>query len=116
MGKGIIGIFNCGKEETKTCSVSIRLSENVKELEKAVQDEHPTVNLELVEAYSFECNGEIVEVEKELRKLLVQVFDKYTPAFKGWECYKVNCEKIVSFISSVLSLCKTVTDYNKQIF
>ena len=114
VGKGMIGIFNCGKDGTKLCSVSLRSSENGKELEKAVQDEHPDVNLELVKAYSFECIGEIVEVEKKLRKLLVQVFDKYTPSFNDWECYKVNCEKVVSLIGSVLSLCKTVTDFNEQ--
>lgn len=114
MSKGIIGIFKCEEEKTQLCSVSVRLNETPKELEKAVQNEHPEVNLKLTVAFSFECNSEIDKVEKELRNLLVQAFEKYVPSYKKWECYRADYNEVISFIDSVLSLCRFITDFSKQ--
>lgn len=113
MSKGIIGIFKCEEKGTQLCSVSVRSSETPEELEKAVQSEHHSVNLKLVGTFSFECNGETGEVEKKLRALLAEAFGKYVPPYKKWECYKVDYKKVISFIGSVLPLCKAITDFNE---
>lgn len=114
MNNGIIGIFYCEEKGTQLCSVSVRSSETPEELERAVQSEHPNVNLRLERAISFECNCEVNAVEKGLRKLLIQVFGNYTPSGDRWEYYRADREKVISFINNVLDLCKCVTDFKEQ--
>ena len=113
MSRGIIGIFKYEEKGKKWCSVSVRSSETSEKLRIALQSEHPELKIELAKAFSFECNGKIADVEKKLRKLLVLAFGDYVPPYNEWECYKIDIDEIDSFISDVLSLCETVTDFHE---
>lgn len=113
MKKGIIGIFKCAEKGDEWCSVSVRSSESSEKLKSAMQSEHPNLKLELAKLFGFECNCEIVDVEKKLRELLVLAFGAYVPPYKEWECYKVNSNEIESFISDVLSISKAISDFKE---
>lgn len=104
MEKGIIGIFSTGKLDENKYSVSVRKYQTKEELESQFKSEHKNADVFLLKAYSFDCNGQISEIEKILRKLLVQKFGPYQPE-NHWEFYSNSeANEFIEFIENFLSL------------
>lgn len=110
MEKGIIGIFSTGKLGENKYSVSVRKDQTKEELESQFKSEHKNADVFLLKAYFFECNAEISEIEKILRKLLVQKFGPYQPE-NHWEFYS-NSEgnEFIDFIDKILNLSQNITN------
>lgn len=91
MEKGIIAILSTEEFEKTKYSVSVRKEQTIEKLISQIKSEHKNIDISLVKAFYFECEMQISEVEKILRKLLVQAFGPYQPE-NHWECY--SCLKL----------------------
>lgn len=110
MGNGIIGIFSTGKLDENKYSVSVRKDQTKEELESQFKSEHKNADVFLLKAYSFKSNDNISDVEKTLRKLLVQKFGPYQPE-NHWEFYSNSeANEFVNFIVMILNLSQNTTD------
>lgn len=109
MGKGIIGIFSTGKLGENKYSVSVRKDLTKEELESQFKSEHKNADIFLLKAYSFECKCQISEIEKILRKLLVQKFGHYQPE-NHWEFYSNSeANEFVDYIENLIKFSKDIS-------
>ena len=113
MEKGFIAIF---REKTKSgrYSVSVRQVQTKEQLESQFKNEHKNTDIELVKAFSFECENCITDIETTLRKLLIKGFGKYTPK-NNWECYL--CSELngndIDFVCFIDNLVKMISEISK---
>ena len=107
--RGVIGVF-VGEENGKTkCSVSVRAEQSREELEEQVRREHRGLNISLRKMYVFSCQGNVVDVEKSLRKMLCQKFELYNSGDSGWEGYTVDADTFMEFIKTIVCLINSIT-------
>ena len=110
MEKGIIAILSTEEFEKTKYSVSVRKEQTIEKLISQIKSEHKNIDISLVKAFYFECEMQISEVEKILRKLLVQAFGPYQPE-NHWEFY-LNSEgnEFIDFIDKILNLSQNTTN------
>ena len=109
MGKGIIGIFSTGKLDENKYSVSVRKDQTKEELESQFKSEHKNADVFLLKAYSFKSNDNISDVERTLRKLLVQKFGPYQPE-NHWEFYSNSeADEFIDYIENFIKFSKDIS-------
>lgn len=110
MEKGIIAILSMEEFKKTKYSVSVRKEQTIEKLISQIKSEYKNIDISLVKAFYFECEKQISEVEKILRKLLVQAFGPYQPE-NHWELYS-NSEGN-EFIEYIENLVKFSNNINK---
>lgn len=108
MTHGVIGVFREKNGLTSRCSVSVRKNQTRREFETQIKSEHKNVNIYLDKFFIFECQNNIDDVEKSLRKILIQSFGLYE-SYNGWENYTVeNYEEFIEFIENLFNITKII--------